>query len=247
MSAFCLIAIPVDAQIIKSIDFSSASGYQDGLLEDQPAGDADVWFNGASGAGIDTSRFVVENEQLVVTQNEVDNQWIILMIPVQQGFFTATWDWQYIGAVDSTVDFGFTLSDTENFGETDGNPNLAFGEMGVMVRMNADPDLDVRNGDFSGGGTYETLVPYDYRDGAKISMRVDVDAEAWLFDAYAQKEGEDEFMIAEDYGFRLMPSVETNGVNCIALWSNGDEQGNQVILDNILLYGETPVQDWSLF
>lgn len=234
----------VQGQVFESIDFSAAQGYVDGPLEGQPMGEDNVWTTGTAENG--TSRFTIEDGKLVVTQNEDDNQWIYLTIPVQQGLFIITWDWQYIGDPESTVDFGVTFSDTVNF-NFDGNPDLGFNEMGAMVRMNTDPDLDVRDGDLDGGGTYASLVPYDYRDGSVINMRVEVDAFDFLVDVYAQKEGEDEVMLADDYGFRRITSAETNGVNAITMWSNGDEPGNQVIIDNFVFFGPADVSEWSLY
>ncbi len=255
ITSLCLIIVAVavapQAQVIKAVDFSAASGYSDGPLEGQ--GDTDsVWINGHD-TNLNT-RFEVVNEQLVVTQNPDDNQWIYLSMPTLQGDFSATWDWQFvrpaendIDDVSDTVDFGFTFSDSVNFEAVDGNPNINFNECGMMIRMNTDPDLDARNGDWAGGGSYSAVNPIDYRDGSPISMRVEVNALDEIYDAYVSIDGGDEIQLADDYGFRRIASEETLGVNCIALWCNGDVHGNAVILDNIVLFGPSDVGEFSLY
>lgn len=242
-AALVVSSINTNAQEIITIDFSTASGYANGDLEGQPSGSSNVWYPGEPDGF--TDRFQIENEQLVQTDFPDGNQWIVIDIPVQQGQFTTTFDWQYLGAPDAVVDFGFTLSDSANFG-LDGNPNVTFNECGAMIRMNRDPDLDVRNGDWEGGGGYESLVPYSYQDGAKISVRLEVDTEALLFDAYVTKEGEDEVMIADDYGFRRITSDATNGLNCIAIWSGDVDGDEQAVLDNIALFGSASVSEWAI-
>lgn len=233
----------VQAQVIRSIGFSPSEGYTNGPLEGQPINTSDFWLNGTQTAL--TTRFQVHNEKLIVTQNADDNQWVYLTFNVQQSLFTVTFDWQYVGALDGTVDFGFTLNDRDNF-DLDGNPDITFNEAGVMIRMNTDPDLDVRNGDLNGGGSYTSLVPFNYQDGALISVRLEVDAEALSYDAYVTKNGE-EVMLADDYLFRRITSETTNGINCIAIWSNGDTLDHQVIIDNITIFGIASVTEWTLY
>ncbi|MDP8245041.1 MAG: hypothetical protein P9L94_13230 [Candidatus Hinthialibacter antarcticus] len=251
----CLIAavfvFSPQAQVIKAVDFSAASGYVDGPVEDQGDGDS-VWITGTASNG--TSRFEVVNEKLVVTQNPDDSQWIYLFMPTLQGDFSATWDWQFIRAaenvddVSDTVDFGFTFSDSVNFELTDGNPAINFNECGMMIRMNANPiSLDARDGDWAGGGTYTSVNPLDYRGGELISMRVEVNALEEIYDAYASYDGGEEIMLADDYGFRRIASEETLGVNCIAIWCNGDVHGNAVVIDDIVLYGASDVGEFSLY
>lgn len=246
---FC--AVAPQAQVIKAVDFSKASGYVDGPVEGQGDGDS-VWISGTANNG--TSRFEIVNEKLVVTQNPEDNQWIYLFMPTLQGDFSATWDWQFVRAAENvddasdSVDFGFTFSDSVNFELTDGNPNINFNECGMMIRMNANPkSLDARDGDWNGGGTYTSVNPLDYRDGSPISMRVEVNALEEIYDAYVSIDGGDEIMLADDYGFRRIASEETLGVNCIALWCNGDVHGNSVIIDNIVLFDASEVGEFSLY
>ncbi|MBZ0257896.1 hypothetical protein K8I31_17665, partial [bacterium] len=214
--ASCLLvaafSVMPQAQVIASYDFSTASGYTDGPLVGQGEGDY-IWTIATS--DLTETRFAVENEQLVCDQTVPNTvEWVYVNIPVQNEQFSCEWDWQFIRGAEnvddasSSVDFGFTLSDTVNF-NNDGNPDANWPECGVMVRMNTDPDLDARNGDWAGGGAYEADVAIDYRDEANYHMRVVVDAFENIFDVYITRDNDDEVQMASGYGFRVLTSAET--------------------------------------
>ena len=78
-------------------------------------------------------------------------------------------------------------------------------------------------------------------------MRMVLDLEMYDFNLYAQREGEDEILVAEFFPMRRMPSEETDGVNCLTLWCHGGDPETSVVLDNILIVGPTAVSDWALY
>lgn len=78
-------------------------------------------------------------------------------------------------------------------------------------------------------------------------MRVEVNITDEIYDAYASYDGGEEIMLADDYGFRRIASEETLGVNCIAIWCNGDVHGNAIVIDDIVLYGASDVGEFSLY
>ena len=142
------------AQLIFTSDFSSAQGYKDGPVVNQPTGATSMWLNGM--AAVPADNIVVKNESLVTTATGVDAKWVIMMIPVQKTSLTVTWDWWYTGPSDRFVDTGFCLSDTRNF-TIDDNADPAWNEQSAMVRMTNDTTngtgvIDVRDGDWMGGG-----------------------------------------------------------------------------------------------
>lgn len=231
----------VSGQVILHIDFSAAQGYSDGLLEGQPAGAADTWTNGTAGTPPDS--FVISNEAMVITPENLD-RWVYLPFPNQNsGTITVTWDWQYVGPEDSNVDIGFNLSDVDNFG-LDGNPDLTWNEQGTMTRMQQDSnEIDVRDGDWEGGGGYSAFEPFSYTDGKLVSMRFEINLDEQLYDCYAQKEGEAEVLLADDFGFRR---EYVTGLNAITMWDDGDATTSSVIVDNILIAGPALVADWEL-
>jgi len=243
----CLWLIPVGslhAQQIVSIDFSKAQGYTDGHLFGQPAGQAAKWQDGG-GSSTGAKLYEINKETLLITQDAGGDRWALFTIPTQTGKFTVTFDWQYVGAADSTVDVGFCISDKANF-SLDGNDAPTYNEQGVMGRMYSDPaTVSARNGDWAGGGTYDALVELSYTDGIKVFMRYEIDASkaAQTFNVYARKEGSAEVKLAENFGFR---QDCPDGLNTIAIWETGTVAGTQVIIDNILLTGPAPVQDWEL-
>lgn len=248
----CVCAGGANAQLIFQSDFSSAQGYKDGPVAGQPAGASSVWISGNSSVPADN--IVVQNGSLVTTVTGADSKWVYILIPVQKGAFTVTWDWQYIGPAGVFVDTGFCLSDTGNFG-LDGNADPTFNEQGAMTRMTNDTTngtgvIDVRDGDWSGGGSYKVSKAVLYQDGKKISMRAEIDASSYYFDVFAKREGEQEVQIADDWGFRRLPTAETNGLNCVSIWedlADAASVGNQCIIDNIVIAGPAPVSDWALF
>lgn len=246
LSAAALFAVSsANAQVIYSTSFSADEGYSNGTLVDQPAGADDVWTGASETDGTDS--YVVEDGQLVVTQTGVGSQWVYINFSVQSdGTLIVTWDWQYVGPADGVVDFGFCISDSANFELIDGNPDATWNEQGAMVRMNENPSVDVRNGDWEGGGSYSAAAEYNYQDGAWISMRYEIEVFELTLDVFAQKDGEDEVQLADDYGFRRIPSVDTDGVNSITMWVNGGTADNQIIVDNIVVAGPAPVTEWAL-
>ncbi|MEW6237125.1 MAG: hypothetical protein AB1656_17215 [Candidatus Omnitrophota bacterium] len=237
-----------NAQVIYSNGFSKAEGYIDGTVIDQPAGAANLWED--SPADTPDGFFMIENETLVVTQVDTSDHWIFINFPKQTaGVFTVTWDWQYVGPVDGNIDVGFCISTRSNF-DFDGNPELGWPEQGVMSRMQEGGGgvVDCRNGDWVGGGSYQAFQVFPYTDGKKISMRyvIDVDVSDQLFSCYAQKEGEDEVQLAEDFGFRR-ETYPDEGLNVISIWMSGNTVGTQCIIDNIVIFGPAPITEWPLY
>jgi hypothetical protein len=110
--------------------------------------------------------------------------------------------------------------------------------------------IDVRDGDWAGGGSYAALATFNYQDGKRFHIRMEVDPKAWTCDVYVQKEGDaDETQLALGYGFRRLPTVETDGSNCLAIWHQGADAvaGGSCLLDNFVVYGPTQVANWALF
>ncbi len=206
----------INAQSIKYIDFSEAQGYTDGQLVGQPAGADVTWQSGSSDP---PDSFEVQDEQLVVTPTGEVDVWTYITFPPQtEGPMTVTWDWQYVGPEDSTVDVGFCISDTNNF-DIDGDPNLGWPEQGAMCRMQQNTAvIDARFGDWFGGGQYQAAEEYPYTDGSLIHMRyvIDVDINVQTYDFFAQKEGEDEVQLADDFPYRR--EVTDQGLNAITMW-----------------------------
>jgi len=239
------------AQLIISADFSPGQGYKDGPLVGQPAGAGTVWLNGNDAEGNPT--YAVLNQQLVITQ-EVDeagnafDRWALLPLPPQTGKFTVTFDWQYVGPTDGSVDVGFCISATENYA-IDGNDAPTYSEQGVMCRMQSGDGtevIDVRNGDWAGGGTYEASEDIFYTDGVKYYMRYEIDASQAVqtYDVYLRPEGKTEIKLADMFGFRRDCP---NGLDTIALWMDGSFAGSKVIIDNIVIAGPAPVGDWQVY
>ncbi len=241
-----LLVTGVEAQVVKEINFSAAEGYVDGLLIGQPANSDSKWTAASEAQGVDT--FMVENEAMLVHPDGTGTIWLNISFPVQHtGFLTATWDWQYFGPPEKHMDLGFTIGDLANY-LVDGDPYTVFNEQSAITRMG---DLiDARNGDWVGGGSWESANGVEYRDGVLVHMRMVVDIQEWYFDIYAQRDGEEEALVADDFLFRRATSGETDGVNGITLWLNGGDPETSVVLDNILLVGPEPiasVDSWDLF
>jgi hypothetical protein len=246
--ALLLGATGVQAQVFYSADFSAAEGYVDGPVVGQPAGAASQWTN--ANPDVSTDDFVVENEQLVVSDVSTGVRWVTLQIPTLQENFSVAFDWQFVGEATGTIDVGICLSDSVNFELIDGNPVPTYNEQGTMIRTYSAGMIDVRNGDWSGGGTYEALAELNYQDGKNIHIRMEINPVEWIFDAYFQKEGEtEETMIADDYGYRRLPTVDTDGINALVIWDNSVDTtlGSSMIIDNFVVYGPTSVSDWALF
>jgi hypothetical protein len=253
MKAFCRVTLlcvcfsfvavySVDAQLILGIDFSAAQGYKDGPLVGQPAGAATKWIDGNPGDPADT--FAVSNGAMVITPIGGANKWAYITFPVQsKGTLIVSWDWQYVGPEDSNVDIGFNVSDTENFG-FDGNPALNWPEQGAMCRMQQDSNvIDVRNGNWEGGGSYQALQEFSYTDGKLVSMRYEINLDEQTYDCYAQKEGETEILLADGFGFRREMIA---GLDSLTMWDDGTAATSSVIVDNIVVAGPASVGNWEL-
>lgn len=234
----------VNAQEIASIYFSNAEGYVDGPITGQPAGATYVWQDGFPVPAGD--HITVENEAMRIYQDGSGlDTWTYIEFPYQNGEFTVTYDWQYVGPETSNIDVGICVSDSVNFEIN--NPFLHWNEQSVMVRMQeGQAVIDAKDGDYVGGGPYLASETYPYTDGKKISMRYEIDASpnGQTFDAYAQKEGEAEVLLADDFVFsREAP----NGLNSIAIWMDGAAADVAVILDNIVISGPADVPEWTLY
>jgi len=241
-----------NAQLIKQINFSKAEGYVDGLLVGQPANATDKWTAGSVVQGENT--FNVQNEAMYVHPDGKASSVIYLYIPfpvqkIKEGnIITATWDWQYFGDPANNMDLGFTISDSGNF-NIDGDPMTVFNEYCTPTRMGSLIDARAGN-DLAGGGNWVSDNGVEYRDGVLVHCRLVVDIFNYEFDFFAQREGEDEVQVADDFLFRRIPSVETDGVNCIGMWLNGGKPETSVILDNIRIVGPegyTAVGQWDLY
>jgi len=234
-----------NAQVYYSIDFSAGEGYVDGEIIGQPNGADRLWEDSTP----DTPEgvFTVQNEALVITQPGTE-QWLLFEFPQQtEGDLIVTWDWQYVGPADGNIDCGMCISTRSNF-LLDDNPNPTWNEQGAMTRMQQDTaDIDVRNGDWAGGGGYEASQAFPYADGSLISMRfeIDVDDADQSLNCYAQKEGESEVMLAENFGFRRETFGE--GLNSISIWISGSLVDAKCIIDNIRISGPLDVGNWALY
>lgn len=250
VAAIVLLAagIGAQAQVYFSADFSAAQGYTNGPLIGQPAGAAVQWTN--PNPNVPTDDIVVENEQLIIRDVTTGGRWASIVIPTQKDVFTFEFDWQYVGPPTGTIDVGICLSDNRNFELVDGNPVPNYNEQGTMIRMYQAGAVDVRDGDWEGGGTYAAMAELKYQDGKRFHIRMEVDAKKWEYDVYFKFEGDtQETMIADNYGYRRLPTVETDGLNCLVIWDNvvAGTLGSSVILDNFIIYGPTSVSDWSIF
>ena len=238
------------AQTIFFTSFSASEGYVEGPITDQPAGASNVWTDGVE-AVPSTDYITVENEKMVLAQNgDGADTWTYIQFPnVSEGNITVTFEWQYFGAEDANIDVGLCISDVANI-ELDGNTDLTWNEQSAMCRMQeANPVIDVRDGDWAGGGSYTALVSYPYTDGKLMYMRyeIDVDFPDQYLTVYAQKEGEDEVMLAENYGFRR---EWFDGLNSVMIWVDGGAADVKAEIDNILIAGPegpTGLTNWSLY
>ncbi len=235
-----------NAQLIKEVRFAAEEGYTEGPLLGQPAGADNVWQEGNEGAeGNRDEIWVVSDGKLVITQDGQGSAiWGYIEFPEQlEGMITVTWEWQYFGPEDGTVDIGLCISDTANF-ENDGNPALNWPEQSAMSRMQQnDGVIDVRDGDWFGEGDYAAFEEFPYADGILVYERFEIDLDNQTYDVYVQKEGQDEVMLADDFGFRY-ELIE--GLNAVTMWVNGADLGTGAIVDNIVIAGPASVNDWAL-
>lgn len=238
----------VEAQVYFSADFSAAEGYANGPVVGQPKGASTVWED--ANPDVPADLFVVENGALLINDATEGMSWVVMNIPVKQEPFSVSWDWQYTGDSTTVTDVGICLSDRANFELIDGNPVPNYNEQGSMMRMYTAGVVDVRNGDWSGGGAYETLTTFNYQDGKRFHVRMEIDPKAWTYDVYIQKEGDAaETKLAFGYGFRRLPTAETDGLNCIAIWHQGADAvaGGKCLLDNFMIYGPADVGNWAIY
>ncbi len=247
LGLFMVFTVSPQAQLVKKINFSAAEGYTDGLLAGQPAGSGAQWTEASAVQGENV--FTVKNEAMFVHPDGTSVIWLYMPFPAQKkNIITVTWDWQYFGPPEKKMDLGFTTTDTVNF-LADGDPMTVFNEQCTPTRMG--DVVDARRGnDLVGGGDWISDNGVEYRDGVLVHMRMVVNSTDWVFDVYAQREGEEEVLVAADFLFRRAPSVETDGVNAISMWLNGGDPETSVVLDNILIVGPNPitgVSDWNLY
>ena len=74
---------------------------------------------------------------------------------------------------------------------------------------------------------------------------IDVDDADQSLNCYAQKEGESEVMLAENFGFRRETFGE--GLNSISIWISGSLVDAKCIIDNIRISGPLDVGNWALY
>jgi len=235
----------IHAQVVKEIYFSAAEGYVDGPLVGQPAGSGSKWIAGSADMGDDI--YIVKNEAMVVQPIPNMQVWIYIPIPVQKmdsGTITFLWDWQYFGPPEKKMDLGFVPSDSGNY-NNDGNPFLSFGEQCCPMRMG--DVIDARKGDLACGGTWVSDHGVPYRDGVLVHMRMTIDLNELDFCVYAQREGEEEVQVAENFPMRCMPSNATKGLNTMTFWVNGGDVETSVVLDNFILIGPATTRDWDMY
>lgn len=235
------------AQVFSSADFSKDAGYADGSVLGQPTNAASQWTD--ANPGVPSVNFLVEDGKLSIIGDGTGGRWVYLPIPVQQGVFNFSFEGVYVG--DGTMtNIGVCLSDTENF-NLDGNAVPTYNEQGGMIRFADNGLIDVRNGDGVGGGSFTKLADVPYNDGEVFYVRAVVDAYLWNITVFVRKQGQtEETMIAEEYGFRRNNSPVTEGVNALVIFDNNSDRslpGIGLILDNFVLFGSTPVNEWSLF
>jgi hypothetical protein len=242
-----LCAASSQAQVFFSTDFSAEQGYTDGLLVDQPANGSPQWIN--ANPDVLTDDFTVENGALVIRDVTTGGRWVTIEIPIQKQRFFVSWDWQFVGEPDGIIDVGICLSDNLNFELIDGNPVPNYNEQGSMIRMYNAGLVNVCDGDLNGGASYAASEDFSYQDGKKFTVTMDIDPVEWYYDVYVQKEGEDQILLADNFGFRRLPTFDTDGLNTLVIWDNAvaGTLGSSVILDNFTIYGETAVSEWSLF
>ncbi|RJP22526.1 MAG: hypothetical protein C4527_21735 [Candidatus Omnitrophota bacterium] len=242
----------LQAQQLLNIDFSAAQGYVNGdMVAGQPAGAEYPWLDlrdtfgeATQIASLDPAEFFyLDNEKLVILQTGGGASWVIIMFPLQTtGILTLTWDWQYIGEANQSIDIGINLSDTANYSASITEGSLSgWGRQSTTARMAQAGVVDIYS-----RTAYSALEPFDYRDGKKIFMRYIVNLDTKTFDVYAQKEGEAEVAIGLDCGYRR---GVLRGIDHLSIWESGSEI-TEAHIDNIVLTastGGTYVNDWNLF
>lgn len=244
--------VSAEAQTIFSADFSPAQGYTDGLLIGQPAGAANQWVDANPSAVAD--EFVVQGQELSVISQFTGGNWVTIPIPVQSSTFTLTFEGQYEGNGTTGVNINICVSDSGNFNIDNDGGIPDFNEQGAMIRLAPAGIIDIRNGDWGGGGPIEAFEDFNFLDGERFFVRAEIDvAEEWISSVWARKEGDtEEVLLAEDFGFRRSTSAATGGLNILAIVENGSDGsavGMTMNLDNIEIYGpqgSTQVANWSI-
>ncbi len=250
LGIFSCVPCILPAQEILNIDFSAAQGYINDFVVGQPAGATNQWLDlvdtGITGI-IPADDYFIENEKLIVWQNGSGAAWIYMMFPPQtKGDLTLTWDWQYVGLPEESIDVGVNLSDSANYSLSITAGSLSgWGRQTTSIRMaQANGVIDLHN-----GSDYSALVPYSYTDGKLISIRYIVHLDKKTFDAYAQKEGEEEVALGIGYGYRRDVSATTGGLDHLSIWLSGSTT-SECHIDNIVLIatgGNTSISDWFLY
>jgi len=115
-------------------------------------------------------------------------------ITAQTGQFTATWK---VTPTHSPMD-GVTGLAKGEVG--------AFGDMGVLVRMNSSGKVDARN-----GGGYEALNELAYEANKEYTIEVAVDVPAQKYSVTVTPAGGDPVVIGTDYAFRTDTPQESLG------------------------------------
>ena len=182
---------------------------------------------------------------MIIQLDGRDKIFFYIEFPLQKDdTITVTWDWQFVSEESLGMDLGFAISDKANMALND-SPYTEWNEQGCLTRMAG--EIDARNGDLVGGGSWAADEALPYKDGVPVSMRMVIEMPDWYFSLYGTREGEEEVLIAEEYSFRLMPSETNNGVNSLTMWCHGGDPEASVILDNILIVGSSSVESWDLY
>ncbi|MGI6458111.1 MAG: hypothetical protein ACOX5R_21170 [bacterium] len=248
------------AALVLCISFAGTVSAQENLLEinftDGYTAGAELagqqgWTQGAGSA---VTNWMVEDDLLRSHPDATGGQFIYLEFPVQQGIVTATWEWQYEG--DGTVgsNTGFGLMDTANI-ELDNDGQIDFNELSTLCRMATGitdvPDtIDARYGDLVGGIDFRALTPVPYMDGTKITVRMVVDVSNQTYDVYAQREGEAEVQLADDFPFRRAVSQTNGGLNAVVLFDDlSNASGPSITVDNIRVSAgsSSAASGWEFF
>lgn len=235
------------AQTLLDINFS------DGYTANADLEGQQGWTRGGTNA---TTNWVVEDGKLKSNSDTTSGQFIYKEFPLQTGIVTATWEWQYTGDGTTASNTGFGLVDTANF-NVNNNNILDFNEYSTLSRMatgitgNTDT-IDARFGDLNGGIDFRATNPVAYKDGKMIKVRMVADVTTQTYDVFAQREGEAEVQLADDFPFRRGVSTTNGGLNAVALFDDlNNASGPSITVDNIRITagsgGASEASAWDLY